>query len=1056
MCYVPLHNHSEFSFFDGYSSPAEMAERAKELNMTAIALTDHGTLNGVVRFVDACNEYGIKPIIGSELYWTPDMFNKDPDTITRHLVVWAADNEGYRNLMRLNSMGHLEGEVRRGPNLTPRIDDRAIEKYAKGLIASSSCLNGRIPKLLLEGRIDEAVEVTQYYAKLFEYFVLELQPHEIEEQYRLNYLIVKLAELTGLPLIVTTDSHYACQGDADYQDVFFTIKRKDEMDDPNRFKLSGGQSYWIQDADYIRKTLMWDRGNGPEPMPHSLIEEALAGTHQVADRCNVQIELGVNRMPEFPVEDGQDPTELLIQQANEGLFSRILEDGITDVEAYKERLDYELEVIIQKGYVGYFLIVGDIVRTGKDKMGILFGPGRGSAGGSVLAWALRITEVDPIKHNLLFERFLNPERESPPDIDIDIPDDRRDELIAYIKGKYGEDHVAQIANNNTMGAKDAFKRTAKAFGVSHQDAERLSKRITADRLEDETDSVVVDFLNKHPRIRDAAIKMQNRVISKGRHAAGIVISPDPILNHTALQRAKDGTITTQADMADIERLGLLKIDALSLKTLKVISHALRLAKRPDITHQTLYKVDVHNPEIYKYLRSGRTEAIFQIESGLMKRIIEKIKPTSFEDLVAILSIGRPGPAAMTDPYARRKHKMEAVSYPHPKLEPVLKNTYGIMIYQEQVMQAAQVLAGYTLGQADILRRAMGKKKADVMESEKNHFITGCWEYSQIAETVAAEIWNLINQFAGYGFNKSHAVAYAIISVWTTLLKIHMPAAYWTAVLSNEVESNAKDRDEKILLYANEARRDGVEFLCPDINESAHWFTLHGDRIRWGLSGVKGIGAKGVEDIITQRPYKRMIEVAERCDRRSVTKASMKALIFSGAFDELEKKPRVEIWHDYLQWRRDQKMPVNDSDYIEGPYTKEQCIQDEMKILGVSISNQSDWNKAEVGAHLDLRGTLTGVREHRDRNGNLMAFATLETEQGDKIRTVIFASVYSNIKSRIKEGAEVTVHGKKDKGGGLILNGIDGQDASKVHRLIDRPTQDHPSIIITQEQLLGIA
>lgn len=1029
-----------------------MAARAKELNIPALALTDHGTLNGIVRFVDACKKHGVRPILGVEAYWTPDMENKGADTPTNHLVMWAATNEGYRNLIRIVSAGHIKGLQTTGFRQTPRIDDSILEKYGKGIIASSSCLAGRIPRLLLADKMDEAIEVAKYYSTIFDKFVLELQPQEIPEQYILNARIVELAEKTGLPLIVTNDSHYACLADADDQDVFLAIQTRKELSDPDRFRMSGGKTYWIQDPETICNTLMWDQGNGPELVPRHITEQALRGTVEVAELCNAELELGKNKFPHFPMEDeNKTEEELLRELAHAGLFERLLEKGITDVEKYQQRLNYELDVVISKGYAGYFLIVSDIVKEGKRRK-IPFNPGRGSGGGSLLAWALRITEIDPIRFDLLFERFLNPARESPPDIDIDVAASRRQELIDYVAQRYGRDRVAQIGNVNSMGAKDALKRTAKAYGLTNSEIERISKRITAERLEDERDPEVLKFLEENPEIRESALKMQGRAISRSIHAGGIVIAPDAIMNYTALQLGKDGEIVTQADMSDIERLGLLKIDLLGVRTADVLDHAIKLADDETVTWDVLNdidgRLDLDWDKIYELLRAGNTESIFQIESNLMKKLIEEVKPTSFEDLVAIISLGRPGPMQMIPTYARRKHGLEPVTYLHPKLKPILEKTYGIFVYQEQIIQAVQELAGYSAGEADIFRRAIGKKEKEVLDAQYEKFAQGCREHSGMDDATIKAIWDVIEPFSGYSFNRSHAVAYGIVGVWTAYVRIKSAAAFWTAVLSNEVSVSTKDRDEKILIYADQARRAGVKFKCPDVNKSDYSFTLEGRSIRWGLSGIKGLGPKAAEQIMELRPFESLNDFLERVDKQVINKSKLRALVFSGALDDLpdtKGMKRNDIWNTILQWRKAKKMPVKQDEWVEEYNTIDQA-KDERRLIGITISYESPWDQASEGSEVQIKGAITEVRKHIDRNKNEMAFVTFESEVGDPIRAVCFAPQYRRLKRHLQRDINVVLIGRKQRDS-LIIEDISKEGSTQVNVNLanDIPLLDEASL-----------
>ncbi len=877
MKFVHLHVHTEYSLLDGAIRIDDLLSKAQEYGMEAIAITDHGVMYGVIDFYKKAKEMGIKPIIGCEVYVAPgSRFEKiavKGSEPAHHLVLLAENQEGYRNLVELVSRAFLEGFYYK-----PRVDRELLQTYHEGLIALSACLAGEVPRAILAGNREEAERIILGYRDIFgkDSFFLEIQDNGIPEQNVVNQALVDLARKHHLPLVATNDAHYLEKTDASVHDVILAIQTATTLDDPKRLRFPT-QEFYLKSPEEMEKSFA--------PLP-----QAVENTLWIAERCHVDLELGKILLPEFTVPQGFTSFTYLVHLCEEGLKRKY---GDPVPAKIREQLDYELQVINDMGYAAYFLIVWDFVNYARQQ-GIMVGPGRGSAAGSLVSYTLGITNIDPLRYGLLFERFLNPERVSMPDIDIDFCFERRNEVIEYVTTKYGKNHVAQIITFGRMMARQAVRDVGRALGWSYGEVDKIAKLIPA------TPGVTLEkALQANPQLENLAqqnkeihalLSFARRIEGMCRHAsvhaAGVVISHQPLMNYVPLQKMNEGEIVTQFDMDALQDLGLLKMDFLGLRTLTVIERALRIIKNTRQVELNLDEVPLDDPETYRLLAKGETVGVFQVESAGMKELLKRLKPEGIEDLIAILALYRPGPlgSGMIDDFIERKHGRVKVTYPHPSLEPILRETYGVIVYQEQVMKIANEFAGFTLGQADILRRAMGKKKPEVMKEQREKFIQGALEKGHDRQT-AEEIFDLIEYFAGYGFNKSHSAAYAIISYQTAYLKAHHPTEYLAACLT----SIASDSD-KVAKFISECKRLGIQILPPDINESLANFTVVGEgKIRFGLAAIKNVGESAVEEILIRRregKFRNIFDFVERVDSRAINKRVLESLIKAGAFDSI--------------------------------------------------------------------------------------------------------------------------------------------------------------------------
>ncbi|QPN64171.1 DNA polymerase III subunit alpha [Synechococcus sp. CBW1004] len=894
MAFVPLHNHSDYSLLDGASQLPAMVERAKELGMPALALTDHGVMYGAIELLKLCTKAGIKPIIGNEMYViNGSIEDPQPKKERRyHLVVLAKNATGYRNLVKLTSISHLRGMRGRGIFARACIDKQLLKQYSEGLIVATACLGGEIPQAILRGRPDVARDVARWYQEVFgEDFYLEIQDHGGLEDRIVNTEIARIGAELGIELIATNDAHYLSSGDVEAHDALLCVLTGKLITDEKRLRYTG--------TEYIKSPEEMGRLFADHLEPE-VIEAAIANTVKVADKVEDYDILGRYQMPRFPIPEGHTAVTYLTEVSQQGLCRRLHLTEASQIPAhYDERLRFELQVMEQMGFPTYFLVVWDYIRFAREH-GIPVGPGRGSAAGSLVAYALGITNIDPVKHGLLFERFLNPERKSMPDIDTDFCIERRSEVIAYVTERYGEDKVAQIITFNRMTSKAVLKDVARVLDIPYGEADRLAKLIPVVRGKPAKlkemigpESPNPEFREKYegdPRVKhwvDLAMRIEGTNKTFGVHAAGVVIAADPLDELVPLQRNNDGQVITQYFMEDVESMGLLKMDFLGLKNLTMIDKTIDLIARS--TGETVDPdgLPEADPGTFALLARGDLEGIFQLESSGMRQIVRDLKPSSLEDISSILALYRPGPldAGLIPKFINRKHGREAIDVAHEKLEPILQETYGIMVYQEQIMKIAQDLAGYSLGEADLLRRAMGKKKKSEMETHQSIFVKGASERG-VDPKIAEALFEQMVLFAEYCFNKSHSTAYGAVTYQTAYLKAHYPVAYMAALLT--VNAGQSDRVQR---YIANCQAMGIEVLPPDVNASGIDFTPVGDRILFGLSAVRNLGDGAIRALIEQRqadgPFQDLADLCDRLPGQALNRRALESLIHCGALDGLE-------------------------------------------------------------------------------------------------------------------------------------------------------------------------
>ena len=890
--FAHLHVHTEYSLLDGFSRVKTLVKRAKELGMSSVAITDHGCMFGAIDFYKAAKEEGIKPIIGCEVYTAPrTLHDKDPnyDKYYGHLVLLAKDMTGYKNLIKIVSKSYTEGFYYK-----PRTDINELKKHSEGIIALSACLAGDVPRAITNGNYSRAKEIAEQYRDIFGSgnYYLELQDHGIPEQREVNASLIKLSRELGIPLVATNDVHYIYKDDAKIQDILLCLQMQKTVADTDRMKFPT-EEFYLKSREEMEELF-------PE------VREALDNTLEIAERCNVEFEFNKYHLPKYDVPEGYTTHEYLRKLCREGLLERY---GENPPEEYRERLEYELNTIENMGYVEYFLIVWDFINFAKNN-DIMVGPGRGSAAGSIVAYTLKITDIDPMKYNLLFERFLNPERVSMPDIDIDFCYERREEVIDYVKRKYGEDHVAQIITFGTMGAKAAIRDVARVLDISYNKADRIAKEIpfaigmTIDKAMDTNPNFreLYESDRETKEIVDISKRLEGTLRHASTHAAGVVIARRPVDEYVPLYKHQD-SITTQFTMTTLEELGLLKMDFLGLRTLTVIRDALDLIeKNRDIKGYTekidFSKMEYDDKDVFERLSSGNTLGVFQLESSGMRNFMKQLKPSNFEDIVAGISLFRPGPMDSIPTYIENKNHPENVTYIHEKLKPIMEVTYGCLVYQEQVMQVVRDLAGYSYGRSDLVRRAMSKKKMAVMEEERQYFIHGKLDdegnieipgciRNGIPEEAANTIFDDMIDFARYAFNKSHAAAYGVLAYETAYLKVHYPVEFMAALITSIMGNT-----DKVVEYIRECTSLGIQVEPPDINRSFSKFSVEGDKIRFGLAAVKNVGVNVIDNIIKEREangdFKDFADFAKRIDSRDANKRVIESLIKCGAFDNISE------------------------------------------------------------------------------------------------------------------------------------------------------------------------
>ena len=1067
--FVHLHVHTEYSLLDGAIRTKDLAKKVSNWEAKAVAMTDHGVMYGAVEFYENCKAQGVKPILGCETYVDADGYtSREKKGKNNHLLLLAENDEGWHNLIKLISIANTDGFYYK-----PRIDHTLLGQYHEGIIASSACLAGEIPQLILSGNDEKAADLAMQYQDIMGKgnFFLEIMPNSLPEQKKVNTAIINISKQTGIPVIATGDAHYLNKQDYEWHKVLLKINtHADPSDDAFGFTTN----------DFYLKS--------PEEMEEifgSEIPEALDNTVKIAERCNVELKLktGHYMLPDLKLEEGMTLEECLRDRAREGLKMRFEKSGREIPEKYSKRLEYELGVITQMGFSAYFLIVSGIIQAAKER-NIPIGPGRGSAAGSLVAWSLKITELDPLRYNLLFERFLNPERISMPDIDTDVSDKGRDQLLKYISEHYGSDHVSQIITFGRMKGRQSVKDVGRALGVDYALMDKTAKLIPSDAKN------LDEALERTPELKeqyDNDISIRNILnIAKNieglarhtsQHAAGVVITPVPITDVVPVKRIgadKDSQAVTQFTMEPVEKLGLVKMDFLGLSTLSIIEEALENIKHNGKKVPDLNKVndEMNDAATFKILQEADTMGVFQLESDGIRSMLRKLKIDCFEDLVAALAMYRPGPldSGMVDQYIKCKHGEAQPQYPHPMLENVLKETYGVILYQEQVMQCASVLAGYSLGEADILRRAMGKKKVEVMQQQRAQFLAGA-EKNKIDPKTAGEIFDNIEKFAGYGFNKSHSAAYALISYDTAWLKANYKSEFMAAFLS----SHMKDKKEVLGHYVREVRRSGISVLPPDINSSMESFTAVGNVIRFGLGAVSRMGHNAVEMIVKERnqngKFQSFWDFMNRIDLSVLNRAVIENMIKAGAFDEImnnraklinalpillnvvqnmdnsqpglfdsldssgiETEPEIPEINDYSEHERlDYEKEVTGL-YISGhPY--DSYYEKILPFTNCNIEDISLWSGNYIKP--SFGGILISINEKTTKKGDLMCIMQLENSE-HSITLIAFPKVWEALKSKVKIGEPCVIEGKMGDREQVIIDDLITLDEleSKGHRFVN--------------------
>lgn len=1054
MSFAHLHVHTEYSLLDGSNKIKECIARVKELGMDSVAITDHGVMFGVIDFYRAAKDAGIKPILGCEVYVAPgSRFDKEAggsgEDRYYHLVLLAENDLGYHNLMKLVSRGFTEGYYYK-----PRVDLELLQEYHEGIIALSACLAGEVQRNIMRGMYSEAKAAAERYEGIFGEgnFFLELQDHGMQEQKMVNQSLLRLSKETGIELVATNDIHYTYEDDVKPHDILLCLQTGKKLADEDRMRYEGGQYYIKSEAEM------------QQLFPYAL--QALENTQRIADRCKVEIEFGVTKLPKYDVPEGYSSWEYLRKLCFEGLERRYPDGG----DALAERLEYELSVIQSMGYVDYFLIVWDFIKYAKDH-DIIVGPGRGSAAGSIVSYCLDITSIDPIKYQLLFERFLNPERVSMPDIDIDFCFERRQEVIDYVVEKYGSDRVVQIVTFGTLAARGVIRDVGRVMDLPYAFVDNIAKMVPT-----ELNMTLERALSMNPELRKVyqedgqvreLIDMSKRLEGLPRHtsmhAAGVVISQKSVDEYVPLSLGSDGSVTTQFTMTTLEELGLLKMDFLGLRTLTVIQNAAQLAGVSRGEPLDMDSIDYDDKDVLSSIGTGRTDGIFQLESGGMKSFMKELKPQSLEDIIAGISLYRPGPMDFIPQYIKGKNNAQSITYDCPQLEPILAPTYGCIVYQEQVMQIVRDLAGYTLGRSDLLRRAMSKKKGDVMKKERRNFVYGNEEEgvpgcikNGIEEKTANKIYDEMIDFAKYAFNKSHAAAYAVVSYQTAWLKYYYPVEFMAALMTSCI-----DNPGKVAEYIYTCRQQmGIEIMPPDINKGLGNFTVEDGRIRYGLAAIKSIGRPVIDAIVNERskggPFKTLKDFIERMSGKEVNKRTLENFIKSGAFDSLggTRKQFMIIYVQILdQVNQERKYSmtgqmslfdmVDDDQKAEfdiplpdvGEYEKENLLSFEKEVLGIYLSGhpmeeyEEKWKKSITRTTLDFQldeetgrtkvhdgarevvgGIIADKTTKYTKNNKTMAFLTLEDLAGT-VEIVVFPKDYEKNQQYLTEENKVFVRGR---------------------------------------------
>ena len=1075
MAFTHLHVHTEYSLLDGSSKIKEIVKRAKELGMDSLAITDHGVMYGVIDFYKAAREAGIKPIIGCEIYVSPSSrFDKEAgvsDDRYYHLVLLAENDTGYHNLMKIVSKGFTEGFYYK-----PRVDYEVLEQYSEGIIALSACLAGEVARNLAKGNYEDSKRSALRYEGIFGKgnFFLELQDHGIPTQKTVNAGILRLSRELGIELVATNDIHYIFEEDSVPHDILLCIQTQKKVSDNDRMKYEGGQ-YYLKTEEEMAALFPYAK-------------EAIENTHKIAMRCNVEIEFGVRKLPRFQVpaefyketdDDIEASWNYLLHLCTEGLKKRYASASKEEYEKLKERLDYELSVIKNMGFIDYFLIVWDFINYAK-RNGIAVGPGRGSAAGSIVAYTLEITDIDPIKYDLLFERFLNPERVSMPDIDVDFCMERRGEVIEYVIEKYGKEKVSQIVTFGTLAAKGVIRDVGRVLDMPYAEVDAIAKMIP-----NELNITLEKALKMNPMLKesydnnsqikyliDMSMRLEGLPRHTSMHAAGVLISSKAVDEFVPLSRASDGTITTQYIMTTLEELGLLKMDFLGLRTLTVIQNAVRMIKKSQNIDLDLKNADYSDKAVYELIGSGKTEGIFQLESAGMKNFMKELKPDNIDDIIAGIALYRPGPMDFIPQYIEGKNNAENITYDCPQLEHILKPTYGCIVYQEQVMQIVRDLAGYSLGRSDLLRRAMSKKKESVMQKERHNFVYGNEEEgipgcikNGISEEIANKIYDKMIDFAKYAFNKSHAAAYAVVAYETAYLKHYYPVEFMAALMTSFIENSSK-----VSQYIVICKNMGIDILPPDINKGERDFSVEDGKIRYGLSALKSIGKGVIDSIVEERnergEFTSLNDFVVRLTGKEVNKRTIESFIKAGAFDSFGLKRR-QLMMIYVQVvdsiTKDKKnnmagqMTLFDfaseedkQDYeIQVPdvaeFTKLELLAFEKEVIGVYVSghpleeymslwkkkvtvvstdfvSEDDDMKVKDGNRETIGGIVTSVTMKSTKSNKVMAFFTLEDIYGT-VEVIVFPKDFEKYRFVLKEDERLFVTGRvsvNDEGDGKLI------------------------------------
>jgi DNA polymerase III subunit alpha len=1071
--YVHLHNHSHHSLLDGLTKIPGLVSTVKDMGMKAVAITDHGTMSGVIEFYKEATEAGVKPIIGMEAYVAArSRHDRDPakDKARYHLIILAMNDIGYKNLMKLSSKANLEGMYYK-----PRIDRDLLEEYNEGLIILSACASGEIGENLRVDNYEEAKRIASWYKSVFgDRYYLELQDHGHPEcpakwdvQVEINNHLERLSKDLDIPCVVTSDGHYLSHDDQDTHEILLCVGTGAYLSDENRMSLKDFELHVTDPNDIISR---WSKTN----------PEAVRNTSKIAERCDVTIELGKILIPKFPVPDNETEKSYLDKLVYRGLAVRycdkdpdeVIEKNPDDIRPWlsdevRDRLDMELAVLEKMGYNGYFLIVQDFINWGKSQ-GIIFGPGRGSAAGSIIAYALNITDLDPLKYDLLFERFLNPDRISMPDIDIDIQDTRRDEVIAYCANKYGDSRVANIVTFGRMAARAAVRDVARVLQVPYAEADRLSKMIpppvqgrhillSTSVVEDPDLRREYETNPTAKQVFDYAIRLEGTIRSHGVHAAGVVIAPDDIVNYTPLEMAQKGVVSTQYPMGPVEEIGLLKMDFLGLSNLSIINNALRIIKKVYKTEVDLPSLPLDDKKTYELFQRGDTTGVFQLESAGMKRYLRELKPTEFDDIIAMVALYRPGPMQFIDSFIKRKHGEETITYLDKGMENSLKNTYGILVYQEQFMQISKEWSGFTGGQADTLRKAVGKKKIDLMRKVKVDFVDGAIKHSGAKREVAEKFWDQLEEFANYCFNKSHAACYGLISYWTAYLKAHYPDAFMAALMTSD-----EDNIDRLAIEISECQHMGIKVLPPDVNQSfVEFAVVPGEStIRFGMAAVKGVGTSAVEEVLRAREDGQFTSVSDFARRVSTSKFNRKAwesLVKTGGFDAMGDRSDLLFNLDTITAyaSRTQKDAASNqadlfgglSDAVKIPdmnlepaptkHPEKERLMWERELLGLYLSAHpldpyESYFEEQTVPLVSLKpehnkkavivgGLVSTLRQIATKSGSKMAFMLLEDKTGEG-EIIIFPNLYEEVGAQLAQDVVVKVSGKvssTDRDGNML-------------------------------------